>query len=490
MNFKPTIIYLVIIFGIIQAAQSQTNKPNILFICVDDLRPELGAYGQDYIKSPNIDKLASQAFLFKNHFVTVPTCGASRHSLLTGRLPQGMADTKNSATAVSITGKPETDIPETFIHHLKRNDYYTVGMGKITHNPDGRVYGYLDPVSKEMELPHSWDEFIFDYGKWGTGHNSFFGYADGSNRNTLKGQVKPYEKAEVDDRGYIDGIIADLAINKLKKLKEQEKPFFMGVGFFKPHLPFNAPAKYWDMYNREDIPISPNNSLPENVSKVSLQKMGEFNNYKLSDEKASLEKAFSDDYARKLGHGYAACVSYIDAQIGKLLAELERLELDKNTIVVIWGDHGWHLGDHRIWGKHTLLDRSLHSTLIMKVPEVGNYGAIEKVVSTVDIYPTLMDLCGISMPYKTKGRSMRPLFQDSKAKGWTEAAYSYFKTGLSMRTERYRLSKYWRDDMPDIELFDHKNDPYETQNIAGENKRMVDKLSPLWREGNTRHYQK
>ena len=217
---------------IIVAFKPTEKKPNILFIAVDDLRPELNCYGKTYIKSPNIDKLASEGYVFQNHFVTVPTCGASRSSLLTGLRPRKIGDLSNDAAANNISGKPETDVPETFIHLLKKNNYYTVGIGKISHYPDGHVYPYLQSLKDApLELPHSWNEMLFDNGKWGTGHNAFFGYANGTNRNTLKGQVKPYEAADVADEGYPDGLTAQLAIKKLKELKQQDKPFFLAVGF-------------------------------------------------------------------------------------------------------------------------------------------------------------------------------------------------------------------------------------------------------------------
>jgi len=268
-------------------------------------------------------------------------------------------------------------------------------------------------------------------------------------------------------------------------LKEKDQPFFIGVGFFKPHLPFNAPKKYWDLYNRSEIPLSPNPFLPENVHQSSLQNMGEFNNYKLGDEKATLDFPVSEEYARKLGHGYAACVSYADAQIGKVLNELKALGLDKNTVVIVWGDHGWHLGDHRIWGKHTLLDRAVRSTLIMKLPGNDRSRSVEKIVSSIDIYPTLMELTQNEMPYETRGRSLISLVDNPLGDDWSEAAYSYFKTGISVRVPRYRMNLYEREDQPDIELFDHKIDPNETINIAGENPEIIEALMPVWEAGNT-----
>ncbi|MCP4977949.1 MAG: sulfatase-like hydrolase/transferase, partial [Maribacter sp.] len=205
---------------------------------------------------------------------------------------------------------------------------------------------------------------------------------------SLEKVVKPYEAGDVDDEGYVDGLTTNLAITKLRELKKREEPFFLGVGFFKPHLPFNAPKKYWDLYDRAEIPLSPNPSIPENINTQSLHGSGEFNQYKLTDEKASLSKAVSDDYAKKLRHAYLAGVSYIDAQVGKVLSELRSLGLDKNTIVVVWGDHGWHLGDQRVWGKHTLFENALKSALIIKTPEKNlNKKSINSIIETVDIYP-------------------------------------------------------------------------------------------------------
>lgn len=464
--------------------KNEETRPNILFIAVDDLRPELGCYGQQHIKSPNIDRLAATGAVFTNHFVSVPTCGASRFSMLTGMLPKQRGHMSNEACRNYISGNTEGEDPETFIHHLKRNGYYTVGIGKISHYADGLLYGYTEPVGENRELPFSWNEMLLNPGKWGTGWNAFFGYADGENRQSLNKQVKPYEMADVPDTGYPDGLIAEQALQKLGELAKNDKPFFLGVGFFKPHLPFNAPKKYWDMYAEGDIPLSATPYVPENVNPASLHESGEFNGYLLGDEYASLDGPVSDEYARKLRHAYFACISYIDSQIGKLIDKLEQEGLAENTIIILWGDHGWHLGDHLVWGKHTIFEKALKSALIIKVPGIESSNEIKEVVSTVDLYPTIMDLCKVEMPHDTDGKSMVPLLSLSAA-DWQEASYGYFRNGISLRTDRYRLTKYYRNADPVIELYDHFTDPLESKNIAAEYPEVVESLMPLWEQGNT-----
>ena len=472
----------------VQKDTSAPDQPyNVLFIAVDDLRPDLGAYGHPIVKSPNIDRLAGSAVLFQNHYVQVPTCGASRATILTGLLPRTKAHLQNSAIEKFMANEPEKEVPESFVHHFRRNGYYTVGIGKISHSVDGLVYGYEEsPEGAKAEMPHSWDEFLFDADKWGTGWNAFFGYADGSNRQGKKRQVKPYEMADVEDTGYPDGITAEMAVRQLQLLAGREQPFFLGIGFFKPHLPFTAPKKYWDLYEENDIPLSPVPDLPEQVHEASLQKMGEFNSYEAGEERASLDRRLSDDYARKLRHAYYASISYVDAQIGKVIDELERLGLANNTIVVLWGDHGWHLGDQGVWGKHTILETALKSPLIIRVPgheprEIGG-GAV---VSSVDLYPSLMEWCGIPVDFHLDGQSLATLVRDGADPERQNLAFSYFNNGISLRNERYRLNRYFREEEPVIELFDHQADPWESKNIADQNPDIVEQLLPLWEKGNT-----
>jgi iduronate 2-sulfatase len=497
MQKLASILLLLLLFATLFSGSykndlSNISKPvkqryNVLFIFVDDLRPELGCYGNTIVHSPNIDVLAQQATVFKNQFVTVPTCGPSRACLLTGLRPLTATDLSNDVLEIKKTENIKTS-PESFVENLRLNGYYTVGIGKISHSPDGHIYKYLQPKRKDMELPNSWNEMLLDPGKWGTGWNAFFGYANGTNRNELKGETKPYEGAEVDDESYPDGLTASLAIKKLKELSVKNQPFFLGVGFFKPHLPFNAPKKYWDLYDESKIPLTPSPNIPNNVNPASLHESGEFNGYKPGDEKASLSKPISDAYSRKLKHAYYACVSYIDAQIGKVFTELKQLGLDKNTIIVVWGDHGWHLGDDRVWGKHTIFEWALRSPLIIKVPGKKQGTSCDKIVSSIDIYPTLMELCSIKMPYKTDGKSIVPLIETPDKNNWNNVAYSYYRNGITVRTEQYRFTKYFRKDEPTEELYDHHKDSYENNNIAAKHPDVVKRLLPVWKKGDTGLY--
>ncbi len=491
-NRKEIIIPLVVLPLMLLGCREQERevvRPNVLFIAVDDLRAEIGAYGKDYVVSPNMDAIASEGSLFMNHYVQVPTCGASRHALLTGYRPWKPVHLSNLAIEKELSDKPEDSIPETFIHRFKQAGYHTVGIGKISHSADGYVYGYEENPSQKKELPHSWSELLFDAGKWKTGWNAFFAYSNGENRQSLKKQVRPYEAGEVNDEGYPDGLTADLAVSKLRELKDQNQPFFMGVGFFKPHLPFNAPKKYWVLYDRDKIPLSENPNIPENVNVKSLHESGEFNQYALGEEKASLSKSVSEAYARKLRHAYLASISYVDAQIGKLTQELKSNGLDKNTIIVIWGDHGWHLGDQRVWGKHTLFENALKSTLIIKSPFLAHRNkTVATIVESVDIYPTLLELANISSTHKTDGKSFLHTMEGKESEE-NEVAYSYFKDGISMRTKNYRLTKYYRKEEPTLELYDYRNDPWETKNIAADSEDLLRKLLPLLETGNTGIYQ-
>ena len=460
------------------------DKPNILFICIDDLRRDLGCYGTN-VKSPNLDQLAAEGSLFFNHYVQVPTSGASRASMLTGHLPKTMADLSNSACERRIAFRKEKKGPESLFHHLRNNGYHTVGIGKVSHSADGYVYAYTAPRSEQREMPESWDELLFDYSKWSSGWDAFFGYSNGTNRQGENFQVKPYECAPCEDEGLQDGLTANMAVDKLKSLAKSDEPFCMVVGFFKPHLPFTAPKKYWDLYDEKEIGLSPMPEIPMNIyPNLSLHNSGEFGGYRLGDEKASLSHRVSDDYALKLRHAYYACMSYTDAQVGKVLQALKESGKMDNTIIVVWGDHGWHLGDFRVWGKHTLYESAVNSAFIMKVPGGKKGVKNTRIVSSVDIYPTLLDLCGVEAPEGLDGKSFKRLLTKPKSKQWEEAAYSSFGSGTSVRVPGYRLSRYRHKGEWLNVLFEYKNGRYEKENVADKYPEIVKKLIPIWEKGN------
>lgn len=485
-NFSLLSIYLlgIPIYSYSQQNTEKNKKPNVLFICIDDLRRELGAYGS-IVKTPNIDRLASEGSLFFNHYVQVPTSGASRASMLTGLYPKNKSDLSNEACRTNLSNKPEGEVPETLFHQLKGNEYYTVGIGKISHYADGYLYGYNDPKGSALELPYSWDEMLFDAGKWGNGWNAFFGYSDGSNRQSKKKQVKPYECADVSDEGFPDGLTANLAVKKLNELAAKNQPFCLAVGFFKPHLPFTAPKKYWNLYEEDSIPVSPVPDIPDGCNLTSLHESGEFNGYLLGEEKPSLKKRVSDEYARKIRHAYFACISYIDAQVGKVLEALEKSGEADNTIIVLWGDHGWHLGDLRVWGKHTLHETSLSSALIIKAPGHKKNVQNKRIVSSIDIYPTLMELCQISTPENLDGHSLVSLLDKPDDTSWEETAYSYFNNGISLRTPEYRFTRYSKNKKIITELYEYKTDCFEQKNVVEDPQQAdaVKALLSVWVKG-------
>ncbi|HOC67533.1 MAG TPA: sulfatase [Candidatus Hydrogenedentes bacterium] len=462
------------------AVGAPAKRPlNVLFICVDDLRPQLNCYGNRFMHTPNLDRLAGKGFVFDNHFASVPTCGASRCSLLTGMRPrteQALTNEAFDALPREDTGKPGS-LPELF----RRNGYTTVSVGKVSHNPAGRRYAKptartdaagrmvrSGPDDHEPELPNAWDRVYGPTGPWSDPWSAFFGYATGKTRSYTDAKTPAWEAAEVPDTGYPDGLTAEAAIQELNMLREG--PFFLAVGFYKPHLPFCAPREYWEMYERAAIPLPDHSNPPENVDRsLSLHRNGELTgNYVAlkSPEKATEEEM------RLLRHGYFACVSYVDAQIGKVLDELERLGLRETTLVVVWGDHGFHLGDLYVWGKHTTFDFSLRSALLLSLPIIGEPGRhISDVVESADVYPTLADYCGLTPPEGLDGVSLRPALESGatlKKKG----AYGYWRKGehraVTLRTPEYRLVE-WKDGngkVVQMELYDHQADPYETVNVA------------------------
>lgn len=309
-------------------AEAASPQLNVLFLAVDDLRPELGVYGETHMLTPNLDRLAGQGRLFERHYVQVPTCGASRFALWTGRRPSESGGLGNGAFGQlgRKSAKKSRTLPEVF----RKAGYATVAIGKLGHQPDGRVYNYDGSGDGRDEMPGAWDSLPTPYGPWRYGWGTFFAYAAGLGR-TFHPAPPPFEFVEGDDLAYPDGVMANAAVDALRDLRD--RPFFLAVGFYKPHLPFTAPRRYWDLYEDRELPDTPNPEKPEDVSPKSLHSSSEmFGRYRHASGR-HLDLAAR----QQLRRAYFACVSYADAQVGKILDELDRLDLARRTVVVLWG---------------------------------------------------------------------------------------------------------------------------------------------------------
>lgn len=471
---RPLIICLTLLA---LSCQPPSQEPlNVLFIAIDDLRPQLGVAGYEFMHTPNLDTLAAEGRYFSRHYVQVPTCGASRYSMLTGIRPHLPEHLNNRAFATFMSTEEQVE-PESVAHLFRRNGYYTAAIGKISHMPDSKVYTYEGEGDGALEMPYSWDEATGPVGKWKTGWNAFFGYSDGSNRNIERGTYPAFERAAVPDTSLPDGIIAMDAVNKLRELKD--RPFFLAVGFFKPHLPFTAPEKYWalyddTLYDDTDFGVSENPEAPLGGLEQSLHASSEmFRNYGPHPSPGGAGVRIEDAYARTLRQAYYASVSYVDAQVGKVLDELEALGLKENTVVVVWGDHGWHLGDHTIWGKHTTFERALKSALMIRIPGIEQPGVpANGIVETLDLYPTLAELAGLQAPANLGGVSLVPVLNDPTHRV-KEGAYGYWRGRRTLRTDRYRITEY---EDGAVELYDHDSDALEAVNIAEEKPEVVREL--------------
>jgi len=359
-----------------------------------------------------------------------------------------------------------------------------VSIGKVSHQPGGT----LPPPFTVHQVPFSWDVATGPPGSWRNPSRAFFAYAGGKAYNRVSADTKnepprlPYELADVDDDGYPDGLTAGLAIEQLRALAKREQPFLLAVGFFKPHLPFNAPKKYWGLYERGTIPAAPWPKLPRNLAtRLPLHDSYEpTRHYDWPDDKGHI----SEQQGRALKRGYWAAVSYVDAQIGKLLDEYRRLGLEKNTIVVLWADHGWHPGDDGIWGKNTNYEWALRSPLMIRVPGMPRPGeAAPGIAETIDVYPTLADLCGLEgAPDDLPGTSLAPLVANPSHPGKPGARSAVLRGTIlssTLRTDRYRVvegSKHNTKNQMLVELYDHQSDPLETANIAEEKPEVVARL--------------
>ncbi|KAA5547027.1 sulfatase [Roseiconus nitratireducens] len=432
-----------------------SEHPNVLFIAADDLRCDLESYGHPLVQTPNLDRLAARGTQFDRAYCAQAVCNPSRSSLLTGRRP-------NTLQQYNLSKHFREAIPEvvTLPQHFKQNGYFTQDVGKIFHNWVTDIHG--DPVSWSVPA-------VMHYAR----HGDDKPQVEGELPPNLASDIK-CECRDVPDEAYFDGRIASLAIQALRERAQDDQPFFLAVGFWKPHLPFNAPKGYWDLYQRDKIPGPPCPQWPEGTPRIAWHNSQEL----LGKNPRNL----TEEAAQELRHGYLAAISYMDAQVGRVVDELERLKLADDTLIVFWSDHGFQLGDHTLWAKTSNFENDARVPLIIVPPASQRSGTVsntDAIVELLDLYPTLSEYCGLPAPEGQEGVSLKPLIDGSvdsvKPAALTQHPRpSYYgkdkgmkAMGHSVRTPRYRYTA-WRnpDDKALIgeELYDHDRDGIESVN--------------------------
>ena len=485
------LLFLTLISTVLTTQSQEIEKPNILFISIDDLKPSIGSFGDEFAVTPNIDELSKEATIFLNNHNQLAICAASRVSFLTGLRPD---NTKvwDLKTKMRDVNPDVLTLPE----HFKNNGYETIGIGKI-YDPRAVDSGrdrrsWSTPFITQNQLKFS-DGYSFPSGGFYQGKEnreirSKFrqeGIEKGvSNLNKYESDrfKPPYENADVPGGAYMDGAIANRAVELIDQM-DSSKPFFLAVGFLRPHLPFNAPTKYWNMYNEDEIQLAEFRTKSKNPVDIAYKGGWEINTYKapgieyIENEESLL--ILPDDIQRKLIHGYYAATSYIDAQIGKLVAKLKEKGLDKNTIIVLWGDHGFHLGDHSQWTKHTNFEQSTRSPLLIKDPRIKKTISVNSPTEFIDVFPTLCDLAELEIPDVLDGISLKPHIMGEQTTSKIFAVSQYPRhgniMGYSFRSKTHRYTVWVKNkkstepiEIKDIyaeELYDYVNDPLETDNI-------------------------
>ncbi len=449
--------------------EESVGKKNVLIFFVDDLRPELSCYGNELIQSPSIDALASQGLLFERAYCQQALCAPSRISMMTGQYPDhvGICDLFTPLRTVNQT---TVTLPQ----HFQQSGYVTASFGKVYHHlrDDKTSWSEIpEPPRNKYANPETLQAIAkrVDQAKQQ-------GWDVDQSRLAEKGP--PTESYVIDDDGYRDGVVAKQAIESLAR--NQDKPFFMCVGFAKPHLPFAAPKRYWDLYQRDQF-IVPDRQRPEGASSLAFTTWGELRSYQGVPQKGEL----SDEMTRELIHGYAAAVSFADAQIGKVMAELDRLGLRENTIVILWGDHGYKLGDYAMWCKHTNLELDTHVPLIVAAPGHATGERTQALVEIVDIFPTIVSLTGGQVPDTCDGRSFEPLLTDPNQAFRSFALSQYPRgstMGYSLRNDRWRYTEWIQAGTKRVvarELYDQIDSSTPLRNLADEPDQadLVSKLS-------------
>lgn len=512
MNRNILLVISLLFFSVTVVAQQKT-KPNILFIAVDDLKPILGCYGNTMVKTPNIDRLAKMGTVFMSNYVQQAVCGPTRASLMTGKRPD-YTKVWDLKTRMRDINPDILSLPQ----HLVTQGYSTQGIGKVYdqrcvdkeldkpswsvpyHKTNDKYFGsFGEPAEGRYQLPETKalaEKYIkeaLDNGKTKAEANEY-----------VQTKIKPsVESADVPDYAYTDGANTLQAKDILIQLSKSSQPFFFAVGLAKPHLPFVAPKKYWDLYKREDMPLAKFQEENKNAVPVAYHNSGEMRGYTdippltaFTDQK-QYGITLPVDKQKELIHGYYAAISYTDANVGKLLDALDSLGLTKNTIIVLWGDHGWHLGDHNLWCKHTNFEEATRAPLIIAAPGIKP-SKTNSQTEHIDIFPTLCDLAGVNIPSILDGKSLVPIMKKPAASVKEYSVSQYPRSnasaenerlgytdanamGYSIRTKQYRytiwMSNGFRSSKPfdskliiGTELYDYKKDPLETVNVANEKK--------------------
>ena len=467
------------IFFLALAATTQVaaGRPNVLFIAVDDLKPALGCYGDQTVKSPNIDRLAARGVRFDRAYCNQAVCAPSRNALLTGLRPQsvGIYD-------LGTNFRKATPDAVTFAQHFRNAGYRTQALGKIFHVGHGN---HEDSAS--WSVPHFQAKTVAyalpaSRAKEGlTREEALFSNAPGGAARLPRGAAT--EAADVADSAYPDGVLADEAIRRLRAARDKpEEPWLIAVGFLKPHLPFCAPKKYWDLYDPAAFEVPSDQTPPAGAPKFAPTNWGELRQYSDIPANGPLTGA----QARRLIHGYYAAISYMDAQCGRVLNALDELGLAENTIIVFWGDHGWHLGDHGQWCKHTNYEQATRIPLIVAAPGVKGSQSRKALVESVDLYPTLCELAQLPAPVQGEGKSFARALRDPEAATKDAIIHVYPRgelIGRAIRTERHRLVEWKKPGAPPesavLELYDYERDPAETKNLVETEPEVVARLRAI-----------
>lgn len=458
------------------------SRPNVLFISIDDLRVDLGCYGDKHIISPHFDKLAESGMVFEQAFCQESVCTPSRASVYTGKRPETLG-------VIHLRDNFRDQHPKilTLPQYLQQFGYRTESLGKTIAPGDPVSWtepGYQDPnphnlcgVARKYADPDIIQSVQAEYDAAVAA-----GLTGIKFERAARGPAM--EIADVPDDAYLDGRLAEAAIESLRRFKELGEPFFLALGFTKPHLPFTAPNKYWDLYENVKLPPLTNDFHPSKAPWYALGRSAEFHGYD-DTPSGTVPMTLAMQYRR----AYYACISYVDAQLGKVLDELERLDLRDSTSVIVWSDHGFKLGEHDAWGKSTNVDLDMRVPLIIRIPgDQGNVGRTDALVELVDLYPTVLDILELEAPHDMEGISLLPLFKNPNQAWKTAAFHQYPRSvgedelerhawdlmGYTIRTDRYRLTRwdsvYVKGQVEGLELYDHSVDPEENYNMARESR--------------------